>query len=80
MGFKNVGGVIIGGTTPVQPQEYYFTSQSVIVVNHTLGYNPNVNALEANGSVLDNYELVHNTNNTFTITFLTAYSGKVVYF
>lgn len=53
-----------------------FVAMSVVVVNHNLGFKPNVTILVSDIEV--EADVVHNSINSLTVTFNTAQTGSVV--
>lgn len=56
--------------------EQSFTTTSVVVVNHMLGYEPHVSVIVGGESV--DTDIVYSTLNQVTVTFAAPKSGKVV--
>jgi hypothetical protein len=72
----NVNEITVGGIN--QPAVAYHHTQSVAsatwVINHYLGWYPNLTVQDSSGSVVEG-EIAYNNSNTLTVTFTGAFSG-----
>lgn len=72
----NVNEITVGGIN--QPTVAYHHTQSVAsatwVINHYLGWYPNLTVQDSSGSVVEG-EIAYNNSNTLTVTFTGAFSG-----
>lgn len=72
----NVNEITVGGIN--QPTVAYHHTQSIAsatwVINHNLGWYPNLTVQDSSGSVVEG-EIAYNNSNTLTVTFTGAFSG-----
>lgn len=61
-----------------EPVEVDFVAQTVVVVVHDLGYRPLIQVLDNTETILE-ATVQHNTVDQFTVTFMTAQTGKILY-
>lgn len=72
----NVNEITVGGVN--QPPVAYHHTQSIAsatwVINHKLGWYPNITVQDSGGSVVEG-EIAYTNSNTLTVTFTGAFSG-----
>jgi hypothetical protein len=73
----SVNEITVGGIN--QPTVAYHHTQSVAsatwVINHYLGWYPNLTVQDSSGSIVEG-ELAYTNTNTLTVTFTGAFSGN----
>ena len=74
---SGINPIIVGGplTQIVAYTHTQGTSSAVWVVAHNLGWHPNVTVQDSGGSIVEG-EIAYTNNNSLTITFTGAFSGK----
>lgn len=70
-------GNIDGLAKPDIRYEQPFTGQTVVTVNHNLGYDPAIRVLNSYGMEILNYELSSPSVNQSVLTFTTSSTGTV---